>query len=486
MRDQAGIVAGVRGLLRSRWHIWAIGAALIGLTLLGCALTMWDLYRVAIEQQQVTVRNLSFVLAEQTVRYVQVVDRVLQEIQSRTAELGVRTPDELDRSFGTTMMQDLLRDRLRNLPQANAYVLLRHDAHILVTTRTNAAAGLDFSDRDFYRHFVDHDDNGPFVSEPTISRVVGTRTIYLSRRIDGAGHALLGLAVGAIDLEYLTDFYRAIGLPSGMTVTLLRSDGLILVRYPDDTHAVGRRVPLGSPWHALAAGHGGTYRSPGNIGPAHAVVAVEPLHAWPLVVDVAIPEPLALSGWRNQAAVIAVGGAVASLGLAVLFGVIGQQFRRKAEQNERLSEIARALRASEDRMLDFAHMAADFFWEADDELRFSYVSDSAMIRAMQVPQRLGMTPWDALGANRGAPHWLRLRRDMEAHRPFRDFRDEEIDKDGQSHSVSVTGVPLFESSGRFIGYRGTGRDITADVKAAHELESAKEHAETANRTSRNS
>ena len=296
------------------------------------------------------------------------------------------------------------------------------------------------------------------------------------------GQALLGLAVGAIDLDDLTDFYRTIGLPSGMTVTLLRRDGLILVRYPDDTHAVGHRIPLQSPWYALAAGHGGTYRSPGNIGPAHAIVAVEPLHAWPLVVDVAIPEPIALSGWRNQAAVIVVGGIAASLGLAVLFGVIGQQFRRKAEQNKRLSEVARALRASEDRMLDFAHMAADFFWEADDELRFSYVSDSAMIRAMQVPQRLGMTPWDALGANPSAPHWVRLRGDMEAHRPFRDFRDDEIDNDGQSHSVSVTGVPLFDGSGRFIGYRGTGRDITADMKAAHELETAKEHAETANRT----
>jgi len=209
---------------------------------------------------------------------------------------------------------------------------------------------------------------------------------------------------------------------------------------------------------------------------------VQPLHAWPLVVDIAIPEPAALTAWRDQVTIIAVGGAAASLGLAALFGVIGQQFRRKAEQNERLAAIARELRASEDRMLDFAHMAADFFWEADAELRFSWVSDSAMINAMQIPQRLGMTPWDALGGDPSAVHWVRLRSDMEAHRPFRDFRDEEIDKAGQLHSVSVSGIPLFDGTGQFIGYRGTGRDITADVLAAHELETAKEHAETANRT----
>ncbi len=482
MRDRLGIVAGVRGLLRSRWHIWAIGAALIVLTWLGCALAIWDLHRLAIEQQRVTVRNLSFVLAEQTMRYVQLVDRELQEVQSRAVELGLRSSNELVRSFGTPAMQALLRDRLKNLPQANAYVVLDTDAHVVVTTRYNTPDGLDLSDRDYFRHFVEHDDQGTFVSESAISRAAGTPALYLSRRIDGAGRALLGVVVGAIDLGYLSDFYRAIGLPSGMTVTLLRGDGLVLVRYPDSRHDVGHRMPRQSPWYALAADRGGTYRSPGYIGPAPAIVAVQPLRAWPLVVDVSVPEPIALSGWRDQVTIIGGGGIAASFGLAALFGVIGQQFRRKAEQNERLAAIAQELRASEDRMLDFAHMAADFFWEADDELRFSWVSDSAMIHAMQVPQRLGMTPWDALGGNPDDPHWARLRRDMESHRPFRDFRDEEIDGNGQSHSVSVTGVPLFDGSGRFIGYRGTGRDISGDVKAARELEAAKEHAETANRT----
>jgi signal transduction histidine kinase len=482
MRDRPGIAAGVRDLFRSCWQIWTIGGALIVVTLLGCTLAIWDLHRLAIEQQRVTVRNLSFVLAEQTSRYVQLVDLVLQEVQSRAVELGLSTPDDLARSFGTSAMQMLLRDRLKNLPQANAYTLIGADGHILVTTRPNVPAGLDFSDRDYFRHFVDHDEKGTFVGGLAISRVLGAPTLFISRRIGGVGRALLGVVLAVIDLGYLTDFYRAIGLPSGMSVSLLRGDGLVLARYPDETHEAGQRAPLDSPLHALVDGGGGTYRSRGSIASAPAIVAVQPLHAWPLVIGVAIPEPIALSGWRNQATIIAGGGFAASLGLAALFGVIGQQFRRKAAQNERLSEIARALRASEDRMLDFARMAADFYWEADDQLRLSWVSDSAMIRAMQVPQRLGMAPWEALGANPNAPHWAHLREDMEGHRPFRDFRDEEIDKDGQSHSVSVTGAPLFDGSGRFIGYRGTGRDITMDVKAAHELEIAKEHAEAANRT----
>ena len=40
---------------------------------------------------------------------------------------------------------------------------------------------------------------------------------------------------------------------------------------------------------------------------------------------------------------------------------------------------------------------------------------------------------------------------------------------------------MFDASGAFLGYRGTGRDITAEVKTEAELLHAKERAETASR-----
>jgi hypothetical protein len=216
MQDRSGTMAGARLLFRSCWLIWATGGALIVFTLLACALAMWNLHRLAIDQQRVTLRNLSFVLAEQTTRYVQLVDVVLQEVQSRAVELELSTTGDIARTFGTSAMRTLLLDRLKNLPQANAYVLLRSDGHILVTTRPNVPAGLDFSDRDYFRHFAERDETSTFVGGLTISRVLGTPTLYISRRINGVGRSFLGVAVGAIDLDYLTNFYRAIGCSAAM------------------------------------------------------------------------------------------------------------------------------------------------------------------------------------------------------------------------------------------------------------------------------
>jgi PAS domain S-box-containing protein len=471
---------GFRSRFRSGPHLWAIGITLIVIILLGCGTTIWNLRRQTIEQNLVAVDNLGVVLGEQTERYVQLVDHTLEDVQSRVAELGITSPDELTSTLRTETMGNLLRERLANLPRDNGFTLLKADGHVLISTR--APLDMDLSDRDYYRHFVTLDDPGPFISAPLHSRVIGTPTVYIARRINGPDRTFLGLAVGLIDLRYINDFYRAIKLPPGVSVTLLRSDGLVLVRYPDPTNQVGQWMPAVSPWYKLVARQGGTYRSPGYLIPQPSEVSVHNLRTLPLVINVATVESVALVKWRQQASVIALGGVGAALVFATLFAVIARQFRRQADQNVKLTATAEALRANEARVIDFVEMSSDWLWEADSELRITWASNSETIRLMGIPDRIGMTPWDALGADLAEPHWAKLRDDMLARRPFRDFRDDrETDRNGQVHHVSVNGTPVFDAAGTFIGYRGTGRDITADVQAAHELELAKERAETASR-----
>lgn len=243
MQDQPCKAMPTGDIARASRQLWAVSAFLIVLTLLGCGATIWDLHRQTIEQHRIAVRNLGFVLAEQTVRYVQVVDRVLEEMQSRAASLNIHTADELVENFGTEAVRSLLRERLKNLPQANAFFLVREDGRALVSSRLQMPSDLDLTDRDYYRHFRELDDPRPFISEPLQSRVIGTPTIYIARRINDPDRRFIGLVAGAIDLQYLADFYKAIGLPAGETVTLLRSDGLVLARYPDPTNRVGTRMP---------------------------------------------------------------------------------------------------------------------------------------------------------------------------------------------------------------------------------------------------
>jgi PAS domain S-box-containing protein len=481
VQDQSGATATRSGGVHSGRRLWAIGIALCVVTLLGCGIAIWDLHRQVIEQNRVAVTNLGVVLAEQTARYVQVVNLALAEVQSRVASLGVVTPDEFVALFGTEATQNFLRERLHNLPQANSFFLVKADGRLFVTSRAQWPPDPDLSDRDYYRYFLEHDDLEPFISAPTQNRVIGTPTVFIARRINGPDHQFLGIVTGAIDMRYLTDFYHAIELPPGETVTLLRHDGLVLARYPDLSDQVGKRMPANSPWYQLVARGGGTYRSPGFLAAVAAVVSVHPLSAYQLVIDVSVMEPVAPAKWRRQATAIAFGGLAAATGFPVLFGVIGRQFRRQAEQNVRLTDTAEALRASEARIRDFAEMSSDWLWELDADLRLKWVSDSEASRLMGIPHRKGVTLWTAVGASHTDARWSEHRADLSAHRAFRDFHRQELAQDGRIHHVSVNGNPVFDATGGFAGYRGTGRDITTDVNAAQELQRAKERAEAASR-----
>ncbi len=160
-------------MFSSSRHLWVIGVTLMLLTLLGAAVTIWDLRRGAIEDYRQHMANLGVVLAEQTTRYIQVVDLALQDVQAHTAALGITTPAQFTQQLGTDQMHAFLRGRVKNLPQAGAVVVIDAAGKILNYSYDRPIEKIDLSDREYYRYFLEHDDPGVFISAPIQSRVAG-------------------------------------------------------------------------------------------------------------------------------------------------------------------------------------------------------------------------------------------------------------------------------------------------------------------------
>ena len=131
-----------------------------------------------------------------------------------------------------------------------------------------------------------------------------------------------------------------------------------------------------------------------------------------------------------------------------------------------LKEVERALRDSEARLRDFAEAASDWFWESDAEHRFTFVSRAGV-------DDVGLRPEDVLGRVRYELPGLvvdpaalaRNRADLEARRPFRDFVYGRRLADGRVAHFKVSGKPRFGADGAFLGYRGVGSEITAEIEA---------------------
>jgi PAS domain S-box-containing protein len=138
-----------------------------------------------------------------------------------------------------------------------------------------------------------------------------------------------------------------------------------------------------------------------------------------------------------------------------------------------------ALRESEQRFRDYTDSASDWYWETGPDHRFitHLVSEQKLNTIGAVPtSRIGTVRWDfALDLEEEPEKWRRHIADLNAHRPFRDFRYRAASRDGSEVYIAASGKPLFDSEGRFLGYRGVGRHITAAVRAA-QLEEALQEA----------
>ena len=72
---------------------------------------------------------------------------------------------------------------------------------------------------------------------------------------------------------------------------------------------------------------------------------------------------------------------------------------------------------------------------------------------------------------------------MDAHLPFREFELARPTPDGGKRYVSVSGLPLFDKTGCFIGYRGVGRHVTERKKAEEALRRSEAYLAEAQRLS---
>jgi diguanylate cyclase (GGDEF)-like protein len=334
-----------------------VAFGLIASSVLAIGLTIRGLRTDAIEEANTNTGNIAAVLSEQLARSIQSVDIVLTDVRERAEKQAPSAQEDFDRHLRSPDLYEFLRERLSRLSQADFIAIIDRDGHIANTTQHWVTPKIDVVDRDYFQHFKQENDDGIFISALLTNRATSAPTIFVSKRINGAHNEFRGLVLVGLGASYFQNIYNSITPLHDHLFTLLHADGTILIRYPAAVDTSNRKMPAESPWYKLVAAGGGHYRSPGYFDDQPRLIAVQPLHDYPLVIDVAVSETAALAPWYSRATLIGIGTVLALICSAFLLRILSKQFHRVlaseaalAEREVNLADKTHALQRANDQI----------------------------------------------------------------------------------------------------------------------------------------
>lgn len=461
--------------------------------------TIVDAWRVTWANAVQSSENLTAALAHDVDRNITLYDLSLQ-----TVIAGLQLPEIS--SVSPAMRDAVLFDGSTTAPEFGAMFVIDEHGDPKVVSHATPVAHDNFATRDFFIAQRDHKNLGLFISAPYQFRSSKEWAVAFSRRIEHDDGSFGGIVFGSVKLDYFRRLFDRVNLGPDSTISLLRGDGIMLMRKPLVLADIGRKVPDFAHFPIASAGH---FSMTGKFDGVDRLFVYQQAGNLPLVVSVAPTVQGIFAEWERKAGVAAALMLCLVMMAAWLLLRLVREFRRRAEAERRavasehrhklvakaerdaraalersmaqveqsIREQARAqlaLRESEHRFRHFAESCGDWFWETGTDHRFTlYIGNAHNPPDPADQAAVGKTIWELAGVDPETDSaWRAHKEALDAHRPFRRFHYSQPIDDGQWLRMSTSGIPVFDENGAFAGYRGTAFDVTASVEARNRAQEA--------------
>ncbi len=159
-------------------------------------------------------------------------------------------------------------------------------------------------------------------------------------------------------------------------------------------------------------------------------------------------------------------GALFSLLLAGLYFALA---RSRASAFGFARRMTGDLRRSEERFRTATDVSSEWYWEQDSEHRVvDFIGRAYKDAGLDFERARGKTRWELAPDALSPEEWAAHRAVLAARQPFR-LRYQMRSTNGTLRWLESKGQPRFDDKGEFVGYHGTGRDITEQIEAEARL-----------------
>ncbi|QBR03367.1 putative bifunctional diguanylate cyclase/phosphodiesterase [Paraburkholderia pallida] len=310
----------------------------IGITLATTGVTVASLYEMrldAMAQARDAAQNLTISLQKEIERNLDIYQLAMCD-----AARSIETPGIA--GLPPEVRQLVAFSTATNAKELGALFATDATGKLVLDSRSTQPRKLSVSDRDYFQIQRQQKNAGLYISAPFLPYAAGPRLpqIALSRRLEDRNGQFTGIVAGTLRLGYFRQLFEDSILGRHDTITLLRTDGTVLMRLPFHAGDIGKSLAGGHSFPPLVQSAHGTFVDIAVLDHIERLYSFRRIGSYPLVVVVGFATDDIFAGWRKRAMALGVVSVILDVLLILLSLMFSRQLRKRLAMERRLKRLA--------------------------------------------------------------------------------------------------------------------------------------------------
>jgi diguanylate cyclase (GGDEF)-like protein/PAS domain S-box-containing protein len=313
------------GNARKRLFFWVVVSILfftVGLCAI-CAAFLFAAHNAARERANYAASSLVATIENDVRRNIENVDSSLQAVID-----GLKRPD-IDR-LAPELRRAVLFNRSATARHLGLVIVTDEAGNVRLDSQSVDPHSLSVADRDYFQVHKNDDNVGLYVGGPVLGRITGQASLAISRRLSHPDGSFAGVVSGNLQLQYFKDFFSNISLGPESTVTLITTDGSVLMRWPFDAKYIGVNLNPAVLHGLLGRSRAGQFEAGSELDGIRRLVVYSQIGDLPLVIGVGQSTDEIYSQWRRYVLVLSISGAIFLTVIAILLVSLAREFSLRA------------------------------------------------------------------------------------------------------------------------------------------------------------
>lgn len=259
-----------------------------------CAHILIAARSAALERAGDTAVSMVAAIESDIVRNVEALNLSLQGVVD-----NLKHP-EIDR-ISPDLRQMVLFNHAATTRRFGSILVLDERGHLRYDSRHAVVKPVDMSDRDYFRIHRTKEAPVLYVGQPQAARQTGAFFIGISKRLSHPDGSFAGVVAGTVELSYFKKLFKDLALGPNGNITLVRSDGTLLMRWPFNESIIGKSIKNTEAFRQVEKARSGRFEAVSVSDGMHRLVAYSQISDLPIFVGVGQPTSDIYAQWRKYA-----------------------------------------------------------------------------------------------------------------------------------------------------------------------------------------